>query len=529
MAPFLWALPALIVVVAIASGRLDTTRAALLGLIAAMPVAVSTGPVDLGGSGLALALGRGLWIGATIAPYILGGLLFWQVAMDDGAGRPGALASPIARVGSADGVGSADRDGSAGGDGSTVVGRSAGAAIPGDAARSRRRLLFFACFLIGPFAEAATGFGVGMLGTIALIRGLGLAPRFLMVFALMSQTLIPWGGMGSGTMLAAAYARMAPAELGLYCVVPVSLLMAVWLPLFWRCAARAGLGAPASECLREAGWLVAGLGLIALSTAWLGPETALLAAYAPLIVARYLFDQRPDRKAVAATARRILPYAALIALLVVTRLQPTLKAGLAGFGRLAPFDDLPAWSPLFHAGSWLIVGGLVTALMRGRIDRLGEEARSAWRTGRQAVLTVFLFAMMAEVLAAGGISRAAADALFAAWQSGAILVTPFIAGAFGILANSGNAPNSLMMPSQLAVAQQAGLAVAAVAALQHVSATSMSLFSPVRMSIAAQLAGGRGEERGAYALMLPFAVAGFVVLLAVAVAVVAGLGQPLVR
>ena len=526
MAPFLWALPALVVVVAIASGRLDTTRAALLGLVAAVPVAITTGPVDLGGGGLALALGRGLWIGATIAPYILGGLLFWQVAMDDGAGAPGGLASPIARSGSPAGGPPAEGSPAKGSPAGTPPAERPSVEDPadeGDRGRSRRRLLFFACFLMGPFAEAATGFGVGMLGTVALIRGLGLSPRHLMVFALMSQTLIPWGGMGSGTMLAAAYARMAPADLALVCLVPASLLMAVWLPLFWRCAARAGVGGSATECLREAGWIGAGLALLAISTAWLGPETALLAAYAPLIVARYLLDRRPDRRAFLATARRVLPYALLIAVLVATRLLPLVKTGLIDFARVAPFDDLPAWSPLFHAGSWLVIGAVATVLIRGRTRRLAPEARAAWRAGRQAVLTVFLFAMMAEVLAAGGISKAAADALFSAWRSGAVLVTPFIAGAFGILANSGNAPNSLMMASQLAVAEQAGLAVAAVAALQHVSATSMSLFSPVRMSIAAQLAGGGGQERDAYALMLPFAVAGFIVLLAVAIAVVAGL------
>ena len=85
---------------------------------------------------------------------ILGGLLFWQAA----ARAPARLRTAARK--------------------------------PADA-RDRRRLLFFACFLVGPFAEAATGFGVGMLGTVALLRGQR-APRHLMVFALLSQTLIPW-------------------------------------------------------------------------------------------------------------------------------------------------------------------------------------------------------------------------------------------------------------------------------------------------------------------------------------------------
>ena len=201
----LWSLPMLVIAGAIAIARLNATQAAALGLLATVPVAIYAGDTAFGGAQLALALERGAWIGATIAPYILGGLLFWQAAAR-GASAPA--------------------DGSA--------------ASPADA-RDRRRLLFFACFLVGPFAEAATGFGVGMLGTVALLRGQRIAPRHLMVFALLSQTLIPWGAMSSGTLLASAYARMTGTELALYAMVPTAALMAlVWLPLYWRTASRAG-------------------------------------------------------------------------------------------------------------------------------------------------------------------------------------------------------------------------------------------------------------------------------------------------
>src|SRR5690606_692247 len=83
----LWLLPTLAVVLAIVSGRLNTTHAALLGLVVAIPVAALTGRVAFGGSQLMSALARGSWIGATIAPYILGGLLFWQVAVHGAQAR----------------------------------------------------------------------------------------------------------------------------------------------------------------------------------------------------------------------------------------------------------------------------------------------------------------------------------------------------------------------------------------------------------------------------------------------------------
>jgi len=482
----LWSLPALTVIGAIASGRVNTTVAALLGLFAALPIALFAAPAPFALAQLGVALERGLWIGWIITPYILGGLLFWQMAAqgrtpaDNPDSPPPAPLDPLAS----------------------------------------RRLLFFACFLVGPFAEAATGFGVGMLGTVLLIRPLGLKPRELMVFALLSQTLIPWGAMGSGTMLASAYARMQPAQLALYSMAPVALLMGVWMALYWRTATRAGLTAPAAELAREAGWMAASLALLAAATALLGPETALLAAYGPLIVLRFLADRRPDRGQTWQAARRALPYIALIAWLVATRLLPGLNRGLASMADFKPYADLPAWMPFLHAGSWLIAGAVAMAAWQRRPGALRAQARAAWMTGRHAVMSVFLFAMMAEVLAGAGISRAYADGLFSSLRDWTILITPLLAGTFGILANSGNAPNSLFMSSQLSLALQAGLNVPAAAALLHVSGTSMGIFSPVRMSIAAGLAHGRGQERGVYVLLLPFALAAFGILLSLALLVI---------
>ncbi|MGH8817223.1 MAG: hypothetical protein ACREX5_11585 [Achromobacter pestifer] len=485
MTYLLWSLPALIVIGAIASGRVNTTIAAVLGLLAAIPVALYAAPAAFAGAQLAVALERGLWIGWIITPYILGGLLFWQMASQghaQDASRPdhAELTDPVAR----------------------------------------RKRLFFACFLIGPFAESATGFGVGMLGTVLLIRPLGLKPRDIMVFALLSQTLIPWGAMGSGTLLASAYARVPAAQLALYSMVAVALLMGVWMVLFWRTARQAGLQASASEHRREAAWMAASLGLLSAATAWLGPETALLAAYGPLIVLRFLLDRRPDHPQMAAAAQRALPYILVIACLVATRLLPVLNRALAGLADIRPFADLPAWMPFLHAGSWLIAGALAMAAWHRQPGALATQARASWKTGRHAVMSVFLFAMMAEVLAGAGISQAYADGLFATLQDWTILITPVLAGAFGILANSGNAPNSLFMPSQLSLAVQAGLNVPAAAALLHVSGTAMGIFSPVRMSIAAGLAHGQGQERSVYVLLLPFALAAFGILLSLALLVV---------
>ncbi len=68
-----------------------------------------------------------------------------------------------------------------------------------------------------------------------------------------------------------------------------------WLPLFWRLAGRAGLGAGPGELASEALWLAACLALVIGATYLLGPEAAMLATYGPMIVLRFLWDERPDR------------------------------------------------------------------------------------------------------------------------------------------------------------------------------------------------------------------------------------------
>ena len=64
----LWSLPMLVIAGAIAIARLNATQAAALGLLATVPVAIYAGDTAFGGAQLALALERGAWIGATIAP-----------------------------------------------------------------------------------------------------------------------------------------------------------------------------------------------------------------------------------------------------------------------------------------------------------------------------------------------------------------------------------------------------------------------------------------------------------------------------
>lgn len=501
MIMLLWTLPVWVMLGCIASGRVGTSLAATFGLLTAIIVAMLSGPTGMSPEQLGQALQRGGWIGITITPYILGGLAFWQMA------APGMTAEPPTRSSRAHT--DAARE-------SPHAGASPRTRRP--SSRRQRQHLFLACFLIGPFAESATGFGAGMLGTIMLLRPLGLAPAPLMIFGLLSQTMIPWGGMGSSTLLASAYAGLPAELLGAWSTLPTALLMIlVWLPLFWHTAHRAGLGVR-HAWVPELGWTIASLVLAGLFTWHLGPETGLLASHGLLAALHHLWYQRPDRTALRQIAGQTLPYLLLTLALVMTRLWTPLKEALIALFPLQPYPDLPGLSPFFHAGCLMMLGCLVTAVLKQRLPRLPHALRDACQTGSQPILTVFLFSMMAEVLSGAGISRAYADGLFSALGTQAILATPAASALFGVLASSANASNSLFMASVVTLGTKLGLSLPLLAALQHTAGASMSLFSPVRMTLAARLCDGTGQERQVYRTLLPCGATALLILLGCALA-----------
>lgn len=471
-----WLLPLLVLVLGVASGRMSISRSALAALLLSACIALMASPAPYAYAQLWQALLRGAWIGGNIAPYILGGILFWQAAASSAPPAEAHRLSPL----------------------------------------EQRRHIFFACFLVGPFAEAATGFGVGMLGTIALIRHFHLGSRQVAVFALLSQTYIPWGAMGSGSVLAAAYARLPANELTLYASIPSATLMLVWLPLYWHTLKQAGLDGHRKEAVREVAWIALSLALLVLTTAYIGPETSLLAVFGALMAIRYVVRYRPTLEQLRTTWLQVAPHALLILALLISRLSPELKLFLENWGRWQAYPDLPGWSPFYHAGSLLILGALLCCVWRRRLAQVPALLASAWQKGSQAMISIILFAMMAEILQSTGTSALLATELFTHMQQYALLCSTLLASALGILTNSGNMPNSLLMNAQLSLATHLDLHRALVAGLLHGTGTCLSIFSPIRLSIACGLAQQAGQERQLYGLLLPYILAAMLLMLALA-------------
>lgn len=71
--------------------------------------------------------------------------------------------------------------------------------------------MFTAAFLLGPFAETVTGFCVGAIFALGVMRRAGVAPVPAAAMSLLTLALIPWGGLGPGTAVGACDLRRARA------------------------------------------------------------------------------------------------------------------------------------------------------------------------------------------------------------------------------------------------------------------------------------------------------------------------------
>ena len=487
MATLIWASPLLAVLLLLATGRATTMTASAIGAVLALAVATSAAapnPLSLSDAGVVVA--RGVWLGWLAGSVILGGLFFQQALQ---------------------------RETSAGDDG-----RVAGAA---DTAEARRRQLFAACFLIGPFTESATGFGVGYVIALGMISRLGLRPLHLLIFGLFSQTLVPWGALAVGTVVGAHLSGLPSVELGLRSAILTVPLLAAWLVLFWHFAAAAGIPSTAGQRLDDAVWTSAAAALLILTNRLLGAEVATVAALGPLIALRFWRDVGVSRTTGRRAAQAAAPYAALALVLIAGRAVPGLQVALASHAVVRPpLPDAADWPVLLHPFVWLMIIPIAHAAIIRRAQAIPPALRATWRHGRRAFAATVLFLVMAQLIAASGTANGLAhEFLQALGPATAIAVSPLFATIGGLLTGSTTGSNGLFMPSQMALGAAAGLRdLGWLAAVQNTAASAATMLSPIRVSMGCAWLGRPDLERPVYRAAwllgaVPFALAVIAALL----------------
>ncbi len=434
--------PLLLVLGLLASGRVGALVAGSAGLAATLVVSV----VVFGTTGALLAreIPAGLWLSWQVIAIIAAGMFFHRCTLARDAAR------------------------------------RAGGGEAAEATATPRRL-WSVCFLLAPFAEAVTGFGVGYIIALAALRRLGVGGLPALLLGLYSQSLVPWGALATGTTVGATLAGLTPNQLGLASALLQIPIHVFYLLLYWRFAREAGIAVPTAQKLDDAAWTTLLLLLIWLANRYTDVEIAGAAPTAALMALRFWRDERPDLARIGAALRTNAPYVALTLALCLTRLVPPLRDFLKPLWALKPYDNQPAFAPLYAPGFWLVSIGIVVVLTaRAPLGRaLAETAKGAWRS----CAVTLAFVVMAELYVGSGMAQQIAEALRAAAGKGAAAGVPLFAAVGGFLTGGGSAANAMLMPMVTALARAIEVDPAWIAAVQNSVCTNLTMLSPIRVSM----------------------------------------------
>ena len=225
-----------------------------------------------------------------------------------------------------------------------------------------------------------TGFGVGYIIALAALRRLGLGGLPALLLGLYSQSLVPWGALATGTTVGATLAGLTPNQLGLGSALLQVPIHALYLVFYWRWRARRASPCRLAQKIDDALWTALLLGLVWLFNRYSDVEIA-GAAPTALLLARALLARRAARPCAPAPRRcsANAPYVALTLALCATRLVPPLRDFLKPLWAMRPFDNQPAFAPLYAPGFWLVSIGLVVVVAGARLarPRAGRDRRAA--------------------------------------------------------------------------------------------------------------------------------------------------------
>lgn len=438
------ALPLALLLALLATGRAGPVAACLLALLAALPAVALTANAPL----LAFLVEqtpRALWLAAQPMAVVAGGLLFHAAVRREG----------------------------------------------GEAPREATAARVFAVSLpMGVFLESVTGFAVGAVFALAALRAMGIGGPVAVALALQSLTMVPWGGLGPGTLLGAALAGISAHDSAALAAWPNALWLILLLPVLWWLQRRAGVAVPAGEKAAQAA-LVALMATLLILLHRVLPFEVVGVVSSGVVAAVALWRADPPRDPRAAL-RAAAPYLLLTAALLAARLwrdPPAWK----------PFPELPTF-PVTHVAAVLLAVSL--ALLAARPDARARLAGALRRAGRPAA-TLLLYVVLGRWLAASGVAAALAAALVAGkgeWAPLGIAPMGFLAG---FVTGSNVGANAALMGVQQALGEATGLPPLLAPALHNFAgAAGAGMSVGVTAMVCALLADGTRPAQ-VWRLLLP--------------------------
>jgi len=400
----LQALPLLLLIGLLFSGRVAPVPAVLAALAAAIPAAFASLPASIALPGfLAEQMLRGAYLALQPMGVVLAGLLFHAAVLGGEASKDAQSATP--------------------------------------------RRIFIATLLAGCLLESVTGFGVGAVFALASLRGMGIIGAPAGAMALLALCLIPWGGLGPGTLLGAALIGQPAQEVARITALPNALWLLLLGPVLWRLCSAAGLAVPAAEKRAQMAYLLA-VAILLLGCHWLLPFEVIgvIATGLPLVFALWRLSPPQDGAAWRKALARLAPYALLTVALLAARAVPNPPAW-------QPFADLPAF-PLTHVS--LVLAAVAVLLLARRAGALGL-AQGALKRGARPALIMLLYVLLARWMGESGATAALAREAAVALGPLAPYAVPPLGLMAGMVTGTNVGSNAALMPVQYKLGLAAGL------------------------------------------------------------------------
>ena len=400
----LQALPLLLLIGLLFSGRVAALPAVLAALGAAIPAAFVSLPSNIALPGfLGEQVLRGAYLALQPMGVVLAGLLFHSAVSEAEASKDGQAATP--------------------------------------------RRIFIATLLAGCFLESVTGFGVGAVFALASLRVMGIIGAPAGAMALLALCLIPWGGLGPGSLLGAALIGLPAQDVMRITALPNALWLLLLGPVLWRLCAAAGLAVPRAEKLAQMGYLLA-VALLLVTCHWLLPFEVIgvIATGLPLIFALWRLAPPQDGAAWRKALARLGPYAFLTLTLLAARAVPNPPAW-------QPFADLPAF-PITHVS--LVLGAVALLLLARRAGAVAL-AQGAIKRGIRPAMIMLLYVLLARWMGESGATAALAREAAAALGPLAPYAVPPLGLMAGIVTGTNVGSNAALIPVQYKLGLAAGL------------------------------------------------------------------------
>lgn len=330
---------------------------------------------------------------------------------------------------------------------------------------------------ITPFAESVTGFGIGVVVAVPLLRHLGLPPTKSAVLGLLGFVIVPWGALAPGTLVAAQLGGVGFDELGVRCAAlsgPAFVIVGAAALIVACGSRRAATYLPDLAMVAGVLWATVWAANLLVGTPLAGVIGGLASIAAALGLSR--LRDRVSLRIDAATWWALCPYALLVAGLLTSSLVVR-AVGVRG-----------VWQLVASPAMWLVLTCLATPALVGlRGPGLRAAVGTALRRWRPIAVATALFLVLGGVLTATGMSAALAEA---ASRLGPVYLAlvPVVGGLGGFITGSNSGANAMFAASQAQAAHALGASNLQILATQNVSASVLTMAAPSRVALAVSLA-----------------------------------------